>query len=385
VRPRKRIVVKVGSSLLANTERLTLRYAFMNGLLTDIAELQHQGYDVVLTSSGSVALGLNMIGRAPDEAGVLDKQAAAACGQPLLLNAYKQIGLEHGVDIAQVLVTLGDMEERRRFLNIRNTVLRLFDRGIMPIVNENDTVTTEELRVGDNDRLAAKVAQMIQAEHLVILTSIDGLYDRDPSDEGANHVESVDDVSEFLSVTESTSSLGSGGMLTKMQAANMAQNAGCETIIGEGVTERPIQSLLFRERLHTRCTAKGTPASNWAVWMTNRLQVAGSLTLTSETGLTITANTDSIEPTQVAAIQGQFQKGDVLHIYNDSGDEIARGIANFSADEMIVMARHTDQSVSELLGYRANSALVSGENLVFLEDRHLPLEAPRGDLRLVAS
>ncbi|MEM1380732.1 MAG: glutamate 5-kinase [Pseudomonadota bacterium] len=384
MRERKRIVVKVGSSLLANTERLTLRYAFMNGLMADIADLQADGYDVILTSSGSVALGLNLIGRLPHEAAVLDKQAAAACGQPLLLNAYRQVGSEHGVDIAQVLVTVDDMEERRRFLNIRNTVLRLFDRGVLPIVNENDTVATQELKVGDNDRLAAKVAQMVQADHLVILTSIDGLYDRDPDDANAQFVETVDDVSDYLAVTEGTSSLGSGGMLTKMHAANMAQNAGCSTIIGRGVTERPITSLLDGSRRHTRCLAKGTPSSNWAVWLTNRLTVMGSLCLSADAAARILGEGGPLQSEDVTSVQGQFQKGDVLHVYDDEAKEIARGIANFSADEMIVLARHTDQSAESILGYRADNTLINQENFVMLEDRHLPLEAPVDALRLVA-
>ena len=148
----KRLVVKIGSSLLANEEELTLRYAFLHGLMSDIASLRREGYEIVVTSSGAVALGLNAIGCEPGDAGVLDRQAAAACGQPLLLNAYKNIAHEYGFTIAQALVTLDDMEHRRRFLNTKNTIIRLFERGVMPIVNENDTVTTAEIRVGDNDR-----------------------------------------------------------------------------------------------------------------------------------------------------------------------------------------------------------------------------------------
>ena len=250
---RQRVVVKIGSSLLANEEHLTLRYAFMHGVMEDVARLREEGIDVVLTSSGSVAIGLSTIGVAPEEAGLLDKQAAAACGQPLLMNAYKQIALEYGFDIAQVLVTLDDLEDRRRFLNTKNTITRLIEHGVMPIVNENDSVTTQELKVGDNDRLAAKVAQMVQADQLVILTSVDGLYDRNPEDEGAQHVPVVEDVSEYLEVTSSVSALGTGGMLTKMRAANMAQNAGVETLIGQGELDRPVSALLKNERRHTKC------------------------------------------------------------------------------------------------------------------------------------
>ena len=382
---RKRIVVKIGSSLLANDSRLTLRYAFMNELLADIARLRDEGHDVVLASSGAVALGLNAIKTSPEDAGVLDKQAAAACGQPLLLNAYKQVAHEHGFDIAQILVTLEDLEERRRFLNTKNTIQRLFERDVMPIVNENDTVTTEEIRVGDNDRLAAKVAQMIQADHLIILTSIDGLYDRDPSDPDAQFVETIDDVTEYLEATSGTSSLGSGGMLTKIQAANLAQNAGCTTLIAEGTIDRPVSAVLSGERRHTKCVAKGTPASSWAVWLTNRLQRAGSLVLNDAAAEALATSPSGVSHEDIVKIHGAFTKGDVLHIYSESGEEVARGLTNFSSDETMMLARHTDQDVKELLGYHARPEIVNRDNMVILNAQHLPWDAPTKSLRLVAS
>jgi glutamate 5-kinase len=385
VSQRKRIVVKIGSSLLAHDCRLTLRYAFMNELLADIARLRDEGHDVVLASSGAVALGLNAINTSPEEAGVLDKQAAAACGQPLLLNAYKQVAHEHGFDIAQILVTLDDLEERRRFLNTKNTIQRLFERDVMPIVNENDTVTTEEIRVGDNDRLAAKVAQMIQADHLVILTSIDGLYDRDPSDPEAEFVDTIEDVTEYLEVTSGTSSLGSGGMLTKIQAANLAQNAGCTTLIAEGTIDRPVSAVLSGERRHTKCVAKGTPASSWAVWLTNRLQRAGSLVLNDVAAEVLATSASGVSHEDIVKIHGAFTKGDVLHIYSESGDEVARGLTNFSSDETMMLARHTDQDVKELLGYHARPEIVNRANMVILDEQHLPWDAPTKSLRLVSS
>ena len=381
----KRIVVKIGSSLLADSEQLTLRYAFMHGLLSDIAKLKKQGYDVVLMSSGAVALGLNAVGKTPEDAGLLDKQAAAACGQLLLLNAYKQVAHEFGFDIAQILVTVGDMEERRRFINAKNTIERLFENGIMPIVNENDTLTTQELRVGDNDRLAAKVAQMIQADHLVLLTSIDGLYDRPPSDPDARFIERLEDVSEYLSATEGTSVLGSGGMLTKLQAANMAQHAGCSTIIAEGVIERPLLSVMEGERRHTKCVAKGTPQSAWKVWLTNRLQVAGSLVLKQDAAVALTDEIAPIKHTDIVSIQGNFQKGDILHVYDEEGREIARGLTNFSSEEALVLARYPEASTAELLGYSAVPDVITTKNMVVLEENHLPWEAPKGDRQMVAS
>lgn len=373
---KQRIVVKVGSSLLADEKHLRPRYSFMHGLLSDIADLQQQGYEVVLASSGSVALGLRTLHADIESAGVQDKQAAAACGQPILLNAYKQIALECGFDIAQVLVTLDDLEGSRRFLNTKNTVHRLLEHGVLPIVNENDTVTTEEIRVGDNDRLAAKVAQMIQAQHLIILTSVDGLYDRDPSEAGAVLVETVEDVSEYLEVTSGTSAMGSGGMLTKMQAANMAQNAGCTTLISRGIMERPISAALLGERPLTRCIAKSTPSSSWAIWLTDRLQMAGSVILKQAAADTLGKDGEGILCEDLVSLHSTFLKADVLHIYDEEGVERARGLSNLSSEEAALIARHPDRPVKELLGYQSESRLVNRNNLVILEDHHLHWDEP---------
>lgn len=384
-RDKPRLVVKVGSSLLANTPELRPRYAFMHGLLSDIAKLRDQGFDVVLASSGSVALGLNALKSDSERAGVQEKQAAAACGQPVLLNAYKQIALEHGFDIAQVLVTLDDLEDRRRFLNTKNTVHKLLELGILPVVNENDTITTEEIRVGDNDRLAAKVAQMIQAQHLVILTSVDGLYDKNPDEEGAKLIARVDDVSEYLAVTSGTNSLGTGGMFTKMQAANMAQNAGCETIISRGIIDEPILAALDNKRPHTRCVAKSTPQSAWAVWLTDRLQMAGSLVLSQAAADSLEKNDSGVSCTDLISIHQAFQKADVLHIYDERGVERARGLSNFSSDEAALIASNPGRQIRDLLGYQAEKTLVNRQNLVILESHHLPWDQPEERLRVIAA
>lgn len=381
---KKKIVVKIGSSLLANSEKLTLRYAFLNGLLSDLAQLQKEGHDIILTSSGSVALGLNMVGKRPEEAGILDKQAAAACGQPLLMNAYRQVASEHDMDVAQMLVTVEDMEERRRFLNIKNTMLRLFENDIMPVINENDSIATRDLRVGDNDRLSAKVAQMVQADLLVILTSVEGLYDRDPSDPDAVFISEIEDVTEHLESTTGISTLGSGGMLTKMQAANMAQNAGVETIIAEGIIERPVSSVLKNERRYTRCLVTGETASPLKVWLSNRLQVAGTLVVSNEVAESVIAGECGITRSDVISIQGDFTKGDVLHVYNEDGDEVARGLTNFSSEETMLVARHLDMEVEELIGYKTKSAIIAVENILVLEENHLPHDAPEDDQKIVA-
>ena len=372
----KTIVVKVGSSLLANEERLTPRWAFMHNLLEDIARLREGGAKVILCSSGSVALGMNMIGERPETAGLRDKQAAAACGMPLLLNAYKQVAHEYSFEIAQVLVTLRDLEDRKRFLNTKNTVDRLLDANIMPIINENDTITTEEIRVGDNDRLSAKVAQMLQADELIILTQVDGLFDRDPSEPGARLVEEVTDVSPYLAVTEGVSSLGSGGMLTKIQAAHMAQNAGCDTRIAHGEYEQPVTSVLNDERRHTKIFANDRPESAWANWLSDRLQMAGSIVVTEPTAEAFKSGRRNIGREDVLSIQGPYIKGDVIHIYNESGKELARGLTNFSSDETMALARNPGMTALQLLGYKTLGTLITDKNMVVLDDRHLTWDLP---------
>ncbi|MEJ6595726.1 glutamate 5-kinase [Parasphingorhabdus sp.] len=375
----KTIVVKVGSSLLANEERLTPRWAFMHNLLEDIARLREGGAKVILCSSGSVALGLNMIGERPETAGLRDKQAAAACGMPLLLNAYKQVAHEYRFEIAQVLVTLRDLEDRKRFLNTKNTVDRLLDANIMPIINENDTITTEEIRVGDNDRLSAKIAQMLQADELIILTQVDGLYDKDPAEPGAKLVEEVTDVSPYLAVTEGVSSLGSGGMLTKMQAAHMAQNSGCDTRIAHGEYEQPVTSVLNDERRHTRILANERPESAWANWLSDRLQMAGSIVVTKPTAESFKSGRRNIGREDVLSIQGPYVKGDVIHIYGESGDELARGLTNFSSDETMALARNPKMTALQLLGYKTLGTLITDKNMIVLDDRHLTWELPSDD------
>lgn len=339
--------------------------------MEDIALLSEKGYEVILCSSGAVALGMKMIGVTPATAGLRDKQAAAACGMPLVLNAYKQIGHEHDLRIAQILVTLGDFGDHRRFLNTKNTLHRLIEAGVLPIINENDTITTEEIRVGDNDRLAAKVAQMVQAKHLVILTGVDGLYDRNPSEPGATLVEIVHDVSEYLAVASGAGALGTGGMFTKMQAANMAQNAGCTTLIANGEADHPITSVLDGQRPCTTCVAHAEPADSWDAWLTDRLQMDGSIVVSNSAADAIAAGTRGVTRNDVIAIDGNYGKGDVIHIYDETGTERARGMTDFSSDETAILVRNLDMPVKQLIGYHSQAVLVELENLICLDDRHI--------------
>ncbi|CAN5861494.1 glutamate 5-kinase [soil metagenome] len=375
---KKRVVIKVGSSLLADEKRLTPRWGFLQRIVEDIAVLRDEGYEVVLCSSGAVALGMRMIDVTPETAGLSDKQAAAACGMPLLLNAYTNIGHQYDLSVAQILVTLGDFEDHRRFLNTKNTVDRLLAAKVLPIINENDTVTTEEIRVGDNDRLAAKVAQMVQAQHLVILTSVDGLYDRDPSEPGAQLIETVNDVGQYLDVTRSVSTLGTGGMLTKMQAANMAQNAGCHTLIANGEVENPVTSVLKGERPCTTCVAHAEPLTSWAAWLTSRLHLAGSIVISAEAALAVERGERGIGREDVRSMSGAYSKGDVIHVYDEEGVERARGMSDFSSEETAILVRNIDMPVKSLIGHQSRGILIEEMNLIVLDERQIPWE-PRAE------
>lgn len=373
---KRNIVVKIGSALLANQDLLTPRYGFLQRLLEDIAVLRSQGYNVILCSSGSVALGLRIIGETPESAGVSDKQAAAACGMPLLLNAYKQVGHEFGFEIAQVLLTLGDFEDHRRFLNTRNTVHRLLESDIVPIVNENDTITTEEIRVGDNDRLAAKVSQMVGASDLIILTGVDGLYDRNPDEPGAQFIPEVEDVAPYMEATRGKSTLGTGGMETKLQAANMAQEAGVTTWIAQGEVDRPLSTVLNGERRATKVIPNPNPLSGWDSWIANRLQMAGSIIVSEETADALAEGDRPIKRSDILSMDGDFTRGDVLHIYDSKGIERARGLSDFTSEELRVLTHNPDTDAEQLLGYKTRGEIIRSNNLVMLENRHLLWDAP---------
>ena len=372
------VVVKIGSTLVANTERLTPRFGFIQRMLEDVAKLRERGTNVILCSSGAVALGLKIVGERPETAGVSDKQAAAACGMPILTNAYKQIGHEFDFEIAQVLLTLGDFEDHRRFLNTRNTVFRLLEAGVMPIINENDSITTEEIRVGDNDRLAAKVAQMVGADDFVILTGVDGLYDRNPDEPGAKFIAEVEDVGMYMDATKGKSTLGTGGMTTKLMAANIAQEAGVTTYIAHGEHDNPLSSVLDGERRATKFIAHDTPTTGWERWIANRLQMAGSIGISDELADEIADGNRAIRREDILSIEGDFSRGDVLHIYDQQGQERARGLSDFTSEELRVLAVNPHLDAEQLLGYKTKGEVIRDKNLVALEGRHLLWDAPEG-------
>jgi len=257
-------------------------------------------------------------------------------------------------------------------------VFRLLEAGVMPIINENDSITTEEIRVGDNDRLAAKVAQMVDAKDFIILTEVDGLYDRHPDEEGAEFIPEVTDVGPFMEATKGKSALGTGGMTTKLMAANIAQEAGVTTYIAHGEADNPLTSVLDGERRATKFVAHDTPTSGWEKWIANRLQMAGSIGVSDEVAEELAGGDRSVRREDILSIDGDFSRGDVLHIYDQNGQERARGLSDFSSEELRVLAVNPHLDAEQLLGYTTKGEVIRAKNLVSLEGRHLLWDAPEG-------
>lgn len=366
----RRLVIKVGSSLLTGDDGHVHR-RWLEGLANDVAMLHGQGHEILIVSSGAIAIGSTILGINRRRARLEDLQAAAAAGQVQLVHAYQEVLDEHGIIAAQVLLTPGDTENRRRFLNARSTLLRLLDRSVVPVINENDTVATEEIRYGDNDRLAARVAQLVMADVLILLSDVDGLYNADPTqNKDAAHIAEVHQITdEILAVAgETRSAVGSGGMATKVQAARIATHAGCSTIVTSGAIERPLSAL----GAGGRCTifhAEGTPVSARKQWLAGALDVRGALRLDAGATRALRAG-GSLLPVGVVSVGGDFRRGDVVSVLDSNGMEFGRGLAEYSSEEAVLIAGCQSEQIEERLGYRGRDVMLHHDELVvFSSDR----------------
>ena len=362
-----RIVVKVGSSLLIDDQGRIDR-SWLGDLATDVASLQGEGHQVLIVSSGAIAIGSTVLGINKRRAKLEDLQAAAAAGQVQLVHAYQEALGEDGIAAAQILLTPEDTENRRRFLNARGTLGRLLERGVVPIINENDTVATEEIRYGDNDRLAARVAQLVMADALILLSDVDGFYTADPGDDpDAEHIARVSSISnEILAMAgETRSDVGSGGMATKVQAARIATHAGCSTVIASGAVNRPLQKL----KDGGRCTVfspEGTPAAARKQWLAGALEVRGRLTLDSGAVRALLGG-NSLLPVGVLEVDGEFRRGDVVSLIDGEGRELGRGLAEYSGDEARSIAGCQSDAIEGKLGYRGRAVMIHRDDLVVFD------------------
>ena len=335
----RRLVVKVGSALLVDPDGRP-DAAFTAALAQDVAELREGGGQVLLVSSGAVALGRGPLGLAPGARLSLElKQAAAAAGQARLASLWAEAFAPHGVPVAQVLLTRDDTEVRRRWLNARSTLDALLRLGALPVINENDTVATEELRYGDNDRLAARVAQMVRADHLVLLSDVDGLYTADPRrDPAARHLAEVaaltPQVLAMAGGANLAAGVGSGGMASKLAAAAIAREAGCATLIAAGRPAggtRPLQALAQAGARRTRVAPAASPRAAYKAWIAGRLDISGALVVDAGAAAAL-ARGASLLPAGVTAVRGGFGKGDAVAVLDGDGREIARGLVRHGAE-----------------------------------------------------
>jgi glutamate 5-kinase len=365
IKAARRITVKVGSSLLVEGEGV--RQTWLRALGEDVGALR-EGRQVVIVSSGAVALGRRRLGLKASARLAL-KQAAAASGQPLLMRAWEEALAPFGIPTAQLLLTLDDTESRRRWLNARATLEVLLGNGALPIVNENDTVATEELRYGDNDRLSARVAQMIQSDLLILLSDVDGVYTGDPRrDPGATHVPhvaSLDEKVEAWAGAASANGLGSGGMRTKLAAARIAQSFGCATIIASGHDEHPLARLASGEARSTVIDAKGSPARAYKQWIAGTLVPAGSVTVDAGAVSALAAG-KSLLPAGVRVVDGSFERGVCLRVLGPDGREVARGISAYTSTETLAILGCTSIEIERRLGYGGPDELIHRNDLVLM-------------------
>ncbi|MDH3372317.1 MAG: glutamate 5-kinase [Gammaproteobacteria bacterium] len=364
----RRLVIKVGSSLLIGDDGHVHR-GWLEGLAEDIAILHGGGHDVLIVSSGAIAIGSTVLQINKSRARLEDLQAAAAAGQVQLVHAYQEALGVNGIAAAQVLLTPEDTENRRRFLNARGTLLKLLEHSVVPIINENDTVATEEIRYGDNDRLAARVAQLVMADALVLLSDVAGMYTADPgSDATAEHIPEVRKISEAIlgMAGETRSDIGSGGMATKVQAARIATHAGCSTVVTSGAIDRPLQTLAAGGRC-TVFRAEGTPAAARKQWLAGFLEVRGELRL-DDGAVSALNDGKSLLPVGVVEVVGNFRRGDVVTLVGSSGNELGRGLAEYSDDEAVRLIGCRSEQIEERLGYRGRSVMVHRDELVLFDN-----------------
>jgi glutamate 5-kinase len=366
----RRVVVKIGSALLVDRATGRLDAPWFEDLVADIARLRKRGQEVLVVSSGAIALGRRHLGLRSGALRLDESQAAAAAGQIRLAHAWQEALGRHDIPVAQVLLTLGDTEQRRRYLNARGTLETLLALGAVPVINENDTVATEEIRYGDNDRLAARVAQMVSADCLLLLSDTDGLHTADPArDRAAQLVREVHAVTPEIEAMagESATDVGSGGMITKLAAARIALAAGCHMAIASGRVRHPVGAI----EAGARCTwfvAAANPVRVRKQWIAGSLQPRGEIVVDSGAAAALAAG-KSLLPAGVLRISGEFERGDAVLIRDARGQALAHGLSAYgSADAARIIGRRSGE-IEAVLGYRGREELVHRNDLAMVTRR----------------
>ncbi|WP_439514362.1 glutamate 5-kinase [Oceanibaculum nanhaiense] len=361
----RRLVVKIGSALLVDEKTGRIRQDWLAALAEDVAALRRRGVEVVIVSSGAISVGRRHLGLTGRTLALEEKQAAAATGQIKLAHAYQEALARHDITVAQVLVTLEDTEARRRHLNARATIDALLRLGAVPVINENDTVATAEIRFGDNDRLAARVAQMISADTLVLLSDIDGLYTADPrGTPDAAHIPVVTEVTPEIEAMGGAAATGysSGGMVTKLAAGKIAIGAGCRMAIAHGTEMHP----LHRLEEGARCTwflPSAGPRTARKRWIGGHLNTTGSVTVDAGAARAL-AQGKSLLPAGIVAVEGDFQRGDPIAVCDPEGRVIGRGLSAYNAGDARRIMGHKSREIEAVLGYRGRDEIIHRDDLV---------------------
>ncbi|MBZ0128749.1 MAG: glutamate 5-kinase [Rhodobacteraceae bacterium] len=360
----RRLVLKIGSALLVDNASGALRLDWLKALAADVAAAKAAGMDVLIVSSGSIALGRRVLGLPGGALSLEQSQAAAAVGQIRLARAYEEVLAPHAITTAQVLVTLEDSTNRRRYLNSRATLEMLLSLGVVPIVNENDTVATDEIRFGDNDRLAAQVAGMAGADLLILLSDVDGLYTGNPkTDPDARHIPEVPAITPEIEAMagEAISQTSKGGMKTKLMAARTATAAGCALIIMEGDQPGPLQALRDGAR-HTRFAPLGDPQVARKRWI-GAMKPKGEVHVDAGAARAL-ADGKSLLPAGVTALTGRFQRGDPVAILGPAGQVLGKGLAGYDAAEAEAIRGRHSRDIAAILGYPGRAALIHRDDMV---------------------
>ncbi|WP_432432042.1 glutamate 5-kinase [Aestuariivirga litoralis] len=361
----KRVVVKVGSALLVDQKTGAIKASWLNSLVDDLADLKVAGADVILVSSGAIALGRRTLGLPKGKLKLEQSQAAAAVGQIALAQAWSEALRARNIVAAQVLVTLTDTEERRRYLNARATLSTLLTQGAVPVINENDTVATSEIRYGDNDRLAARVASMMSADVLVLLSDIDGLYSAPPNQKGATFIPELTEITPAVEAMagKPVSGVGSGGMITKIEAGKIALSAGCHMVIASGHELHPLKRITEGERC-SWFVAQANARQARKQWIAGTLQPVGRLVV-DEGAKGALDKGKSLLPAGVKDVTGNFERGDTVSIVT-GGEEFARGLVAYDAEDARKIVGLKSSEVEKLLGAEATHEIVHRDDLVML-------------------
>ncbi|MDE2373781.1 MAG: glutamate 5-kinase [Hyphomicrobiales bacterium] len=361
----RRVVVKVGSSLLVDSQAGGLKEAWLASLAADLAELHRDKRDLLIVSSGAIALGRAVLRLPAGPLKLEDSQAAAAVGQIALARTWTEALSRHGIIAGQVLVTLGDTEERRRYLNARSTIDTLLQWRAIPVINENDTVATNEIRYGDNDRLAARVATMVSADLLILLSDIDGLYEAPPEENvAARHVPSVARITPEIEAMAGAapSELSRGGMQTKIEAARIVTNAGTHMVIGSGRRDHPLRAIAEGARCTWFLTA-ANPVTARKKWIAGALEPKGTLTIDAGAVAALRRG-KSLLPAGVIGIDGAFARGDAVIIRGPDGAEVGRGLCAYDAEDAHKIRGRSSADIASLLGFSGRAEMVHRDDLV---------------------